>query len=670
MKFTLRTLLLLLCGTAALFNGIIRAQAIDEITLLQDSRTVAGGRLAGLLKSADSQVRARAEIALANIQDPASLASLRPLLDDSVPVVRRNCAFAIGQIGDGAFAPLLLNRLRVERDNGCLTSLLETLGRIGIREALRTMVVEADSLPAGVRCEVALSIARFALRKVKDSAATEFVARGLGDPRSEPWASYAFMRIADSSALARHLARVKDGLSNPSAEVRMWSATALGLSSESSVIRLLIDRAAKDPDWRVRVNCIRALQANPGEESLAALVNLCRDENEHVALTAYSAINTVAGKMRGEKLASTSISLFEDVGRFSWRRKAAAAELLAGCLGKKAYPRLRSSVDTNSLLRADIIRAIGETKSSLALPFLEQELHREAAPSVTAAVDAYCSIAEGGDTAMQAKFLRTITPLLFRPGISIASAVLSAFEDTSISRELRRRYAGAMIPYLTSHADPKFDDVSVELAGVLGDLRIREALPALQEAASEGDARLSTAAELALRLLTGSAKEPSPHSPRPVKTSYSLQDTALLSRYHSALLRTTEGAIRIAFRSDAAPFSVLNFILLVRKHFYDHSIFHRVVPNFVIQGGDPEGTGYGGPGYAVRTEVDPTAWFTAGAVGMASSGKDTEGSQFFITHCPTPHLDGRYTVFGYTSDLDVVDRIQRGDEILAVELEE
>jgi cyclophilin family peptidyl-prolyl cis-trans isomerase len=135
-------------------------------------------------------------------------------------------------------------------------------------------------------------------------------------------------------------------------------------------------------------------------------------------------------------------------------------------------------------------------------------------------------------------------------------------------------------------------------------------------------------------------------------------------------LTTTRGKIKIELRPDAAPFTVLNFILLAKKHFYDHLLFHRVVPNFVIQGGDPQGTGFGGPGYAIKTETCPGVYFSAGAVGMASSGRDTEGSQFFITHCPTPHLDGRYSLFGYTKDLDVVNKMQVGDEILSVELSE
>jgi len=106
-----------------------------------------------------------------------------------------------------------------------------------------------------------------------------------------------------------------------------------------------------------------------------------------------------------------------------------------------------------------------------------------------------------------------------------------------------------------------------------------------------------------------------------------------------------------------------SFITLARKGFFNNLTFHRVVPNFVIQGGDPRGDGEGGPGYQIRCEIN-TRPYTRGAVGMALSGKDTGGSQFFITHSPQPHLDGGYTVFGQvTSGMDVVDRIARGDLI-------
>jgi peptidyl-prolyl cis-trans isomerase B (cyclophilin B) len=107
---------------------------------------------------------------------------------------------------------------------------------------------------------------------------------------------------------------------------------------------------------------------------------------------------------------------------------------------------------------------------------------------------------------------------------------------------------------------------------------------------------------------------------------------------------------------------------LAKNGFYDGLNFMRVVPNFVIQGGDPRGDTNGGPGYQIRCEINRVEYGT-GYVGMALSGKDTGGSQFFITHSPQPHLDGGYTIFGrVVSGMDVVNRIARGDVIERIEI--
>ena len=137
-----------------------------------------------------------------------------------------------------------------------------------------------------------------------------------------------------------------------------------------------------------------------------------------------------------------------------------------------------------------------------------------------------------------------------------------------------------------------------------------------------------------------------------------------------ALIKTNKGDIEMELYFDVAPLTVLNFIDLADKSFYDGLTFHRVIPNFVAQGGDPEGTGWGGPDYLIRCEYSPEN-YKRGTVGIATSGKDTGGSQFFITYSPQTHLEGRYTVFGQViSGMDVVDQIVVGDKILEVTIEE
>ncbi|MGB3238934.1 MAG: peptidylprolyl isomerase [Geitlerinemataceae cyanobacterium] len=135
-----------------------------------------------------------------------------------------------------------------------------------------------------------------------------------------------------------------------------------------------------------------------------------------------------------------------------------------------------------------------------------------------------------------------------------------------------------------------------------------------------------------------------------------------------AIMETEKGTINLELFDDAAPNTVQNFVELSEKGFYDGLIFHRVIDNFMIQGGCPKGTGTGGPGYQIKCEINPNK-HQAGTLSMAHAGKDTGGSQFFICHAPQPHLDGVHTTFGQTKDMDVVNAIRKGDKILSVKIE-
>ena len=139
----------------------------------------------------------------------------------------------------------------------------------------------------------------------------------------------------------------------------------------------------------------------------------------------------------------------------------------------------------------------------------------------------------------------------------------------------------------------------------------------------------------------------------------------------TAVFETSKGQVRIELFEDDAPLTVANFVNLARRGFYDGLKFHRVIPNFMIQGGDPTGTGRGGPGYNFADEFSPRRRHdAAGILSMANAGPGTNGSQFFITHGPQPHLDGRHSVFGrVASGQDVVDAIAQGDVMTGVTIE-
>ena len=140
-----------------------------------------------------------------------------------------------------------------------------------------------------------------------------------------------------------------------------------------------------------------------------------------------------------------------------------------------------------------------------------------------------------------------------------------------------------------------------------------------------------------------------------------------------ATIETSKGVIRLELHEDRAPKTVANFEKLAGEGFYDGLKFHRVIPNFMIQTGCPQGTGTGGPGYQFEDEFDDSLRHDrAGILSMANAGPNTNGSQFFITHGPPPHLDGKHSVFGVvTEGQDVVDSIEQGDtmEKVAVAVE-
>jgi len=153
-------------------------------------------------------------------------------------------------------------------------------------------------------------------------------------------------------------------------------------------------------------------------------------------------------------------------------------------------------------------------------------------------------------------------------------------------------------------------------------------------------------------------------------TSLPAADTVSEMKDIRILMKTSKGDIAITLFPSKAPVTVANYLNLAKHGYYDGLTFHRVIGDFMIQGGDPQGTGTGGPGYKFEDEFDPSLKHNSpGKLSMANAGPRSNGSQFFITHVPTPHLDGKHTIFGeVTSGQDVVNKIAKGDTITSIEI--
>lgn len=184
----------------------------------------------------------------------------------------------------------------------------------------------------------------------------------------------------------------------------------------------------------------------------------------------------------------------------------------------------------------------------------------------------------------------------------------------------------------------------------------------LEELASRSDFPVRVQAGLALEELGRPRPAPGPATVRRTAATYR-EMIRRSARPRLAELHTRHGVARLELDCPTAPLTCLNFLQLVNQGFYDGLEFHRVVPDFVIQGGDPRGDGWGGPGYTIRDEVNDKS-FDRGIIGMALAGPDTGGSQFFITLSAQPHLDSGFTAFGrVTAGLEVLGLIEQGDRI-------
>ncbi|MFA6540711.1 MAG: peptidylprolyl isomerase [Bacteroidota bacterium] len=660
------TQLLLMFFLVSLF---LNAQSKEfDIRIAQDKRVRNSSELFSSLRSSNDRERELGLLAIANTQDTTALDSVVLLLNDDSPGVRSMAAFTVGMLGKPIAANALFKRLTHESDEHCAKEILNAVGLCGQADDLRAIVLMKNLYFPSWKPFVAQSIFRFANRNIKDTDATRYAAELLSDPSSKLNATYALMRINDTIIIRENHERLLQQLSDPSPIIRMWTASMAKVFDDETTLQMLFRLAAGDNDWRVRVNAINALRTKlPYKDRIAEFME---DKNEHAALSAVSATGSM---MAGGPLDSDSTMLVTILrtGKYFPSVHEEILGLLTQKLGENALPLLGNWRSDSPVLTAKRIRAFGRTHSEKAIPYVKEAITQSDHSLITiAAIEAYQTLVRtSADDSLKKEFLDSVIGLFGKNNAGISYSAASAFEDSAFGLTLRGEYLQRLVSaYNGMHAVSDLEPM-VELLNVFTELHDSVSLPAIERGLKEPDDVLRNAAEKAYSAVTGT------NAPVRVKGNlheykpfYSADDIKKLSLYSGAEVFTSKGKIRIRFEKEAAPFTALNFILLAQKNFYDGLTFHRVVGNFVIQGGDPIGNGSGGPQYTIRTEVHPEALYTEGAVGMASAGKDTEGSQWFITHCPTPHLDYRYTIFGYTRDMDIVDRIMAGDTITTVHL--
>lgn len=635
-----------------------------QIIQLEDRR-VACDSLRRFLRSPEPKIRARAVEAMGKLQDPTCVDVLLDRLRDENHNVRLEAVFALGQIGDQRAEGPLLTFLNRQDKMEVKKRVVEALGKLGNQSTLPALIRLLSDKNTDLLQATALAAARLARRGLKAPALTDSLSVLLQHSNEEVrWkACYALMRIGEGLDARRFRSAVRDR--DP--RVRMYAVRVLGQLQDIPSLERLGALLRKDPDWRVRVSTARALGEYPLSQSAPYLTLFNQTGHVRRAILeaiGRSALNEPAGyepNSREHNMAKYQLEqvlLFEpssNGGEESepvWTESEIGAALIAygRLLGDEALSVLTPfTQDPRLRVRVRAIQALAETHSARAARALEKQYPNAPTPVKVAILEALDKLRD------------VASPDIFRQALNETDHVLVALAAQALGRDSlnSRIYVQPILSAYERLPKPVDSETTLMIFEALGKIRDRKAVPFLQRALRLPDKVLSRAAAQALVQITGVdtfevVQATEPH------LQYDYADLAAL-RGARAFIKTRRGTIEIALFADDAPVTVLNFVRLAERGFYDRLSFHRVVPNFVIQGGDPRGDGWGSPGYAIRSEFNKRP-FLRGTVGMASAGKDTEGCQFFITHSPQPHLDGRYTVFGQVvSGQEVVDAIDEGE---------
>lgn len=603
-------------------------------------------------------LRRRALLAIGRVGSPDGLRALVPALTDPDELVRATAAFALGLLGSkDAIDPLraALHDVSFQVRGRAI----EALGLIGDRASgplvaevagCRTTIagLEPDDeqwpkSPEVETCRLAL----FALVRLQDYDALARTALDeQGQPVSRWWpVAYALQRVNDARAVPALLTLASStGVYTPAFALR-----GLAAAKDRRLVPMATALASKsDADVRLRTAAVRALGQVGGADVVQPLLKLISDTATPPNL-ALEAVNAVASA-GGPQAYGVMLDLLTD----PWPAIRAAAISGAATLDPEGFLLVISTTDRDPewSVRAALAGILGSLPADRALAALQdlandddvrvrgpalESLARIEAPDLTKRLfDAL----EAPDFVVRATAARLMGERKPQGGAPrLAAAYLRGESDAAYAART------AALEALTKYGG---EDAMTTLRKALADrdwpvrLRAAELLRGLGQA----DATASLPAPVRQALETF-------ESPRLLRPDYSPH----------AFIETRAGTIEIELNVVDSPLTSWTFIELARAGFFNGVRVHRVIPNFVVQAGDPRGDGEGGPGFTIRDEIS-TLPFVRGSVGMALDGRDTGGSQFFITVSPQPHLDGRYTVFGkVVNGLDLLDRISLWDVI-------
>lgn len=653
---------------------------LAEVIEAEGARDAQHPSIERALGAQQAMLRVAALRALARIESPAGTPLAAPLVGDKDPTVATWASFALGQIGGDSSEAALWDAAggrSVKPDEALLA-----LGRAGTATTAREIAPNLNVQDPAVKSAAAIALGLLAKRLgkgLKTDAYVPVLQKMAADPSRDVRfaATYALMRFATTAA---GLALIPS-LADKDPDLRVHAVRGIGLAGSAPQV---LDSVLDDPDFRVRVQAARALGlvgSSTKAEAPAAGARLFSMSSREVdrlkgadlhqsgritnvileLIAAATQIEQHGDRARiaieerlqaigpprpetasdraridcalafAEDLRSETVRRVKgcgDASLLAWRRFALEAQLHAK---KKDVPALLAlSKHADERVRAAATDALGSVETDQAT---------QALLDLTASEDPYVAGAAAGG-------------LSGAIGRGLRSPALMTALEASLSRLLQQDDPGFALGPLDSITalGPDAKRFEAQLIALDKDPRA-----AIRRRAAKARSAISGAA-------VGFSGAPGGIDPS--------ANTPLASGRTTVRMRTTRGDVVMVLFGDVAPRTVGHVLSLIEEGFYNDKTFHRIVPDFVAQGGCPRGDGWGGPRRAILDEPSPLP-FVRGAVGIATSGRDTGGSQFFIMHSRHPHLEGGYTLFGQVVEgMEIVDALVQDDRLIEVRIED
>lgn len=706
----------------------IPTNVLVNIVKAEDERR-ADLTLENLLKNRNPKIRERAVLALGRIGNENSISALNNLLvTEKETTVRAMILFAIGEIESTKGADTILRILQMSNESPeVLARAVEAAGKIAAANAkdesakkLGAAIVERldfENRKRSAPYQDVVLLGITAVLRARPEGGEKVVAEFLGYSnwriRADALNTLSRLRAKSVNEKTRELlAKDKEPI------VRANAARLLGAAEDKDSLELLLNAATKDTDSRVRVSAIRSLaslkDATAAEKIIPSATTTannwarskdCEIEEEikhskcNEFKSEYLEIATTLGRLlpnTNNEKAISFLETFRAIDEYSSPESEIAFARIAPEKYVKEFAELPSADDakvlqTNHNPPSAIAQGLGELANQpnekikveaqrILLELLNEiKVHPYAVSDVLTAYAAF----------KPADLDSTLLKYLSHKDAVVRANVAGIIGNQPVSKgNLDALDKAFNFSFLNDKND---NDATLAILGAIFKLDKKAAIPSLFVAATSKDYLVR---KRAFDLMKDEAykdsdlvkitlqKHISKKQNQVLPYSYGSKLGQVLNKpadYVRAVSRkngkvkavftTVKGNFTIDLTPEDAPLTVDNFIKLAKSNYFNGLTVHRVVPNFVMQDGDPRGDGSGGPGWSIRCEVNNLG-YGRGAVGMALSGKDTGGSQWFVTHSPQPHLDGGYTIFGTVneSDMQVVDSIVRGDKILTVKI--